>query len=146
MMQMWFERGERGEGFAFGVSERLFIPRHEKAPVHVGKVIAVGFVVRVQDVAEVGGAGFVMRQQAVFHIAIFHPNAGLAFVVLIRFVFVAHGSELTARCGTANLNTHWLLCGYFVSIAWGESAKVTKSRKAHKSQVENFQKTHERIG
>ena len=35
VMQVRLERGQMGDGFALGIDERLFVPRHTPAPVHL---------------------------------------------------------------------------------------------------------------
>ena len=62
VLQVRLERGQLGDGFALGIDERLFVPRHAPAPGHLPTGETVVF--RDDDRSQVGGPDVAMRQKA----------------------------------------------------------------------------------
>ena len=62
VLQVRFERGQSGDGFALGIDERLFVPRHAPAPGHLPAGETVVF--RDDDRSQVGGPDVAARHKA----------------------------------------------------------------------------------
>ncbi len=60
--QVRLERGQLGDGFALGIDERLFVPRHAPAPGHLPA--GETFLFRNDDRSQVGGPDVAARHKA----------------------------------------------------------------------------------
>ena len=61
VLQVRLERGQLGDGFALGIDERLFVPRHAPAPGHLPARETVVF--RDDDRSQVGGPDVAVRHK-----------------------------------------------------------------------------------
>ena len=119
LVQVWFEGWQRGEGFALGVDEWPFVPRHLPTPAHF--TTGQNILPWHDERSGIGGANASTRNVAENLLSDFAFDRGFLFR-LRSFVIGAHGA------GAQNLPSRRLTQASYVASREATSRSINSPR------------------